>query len=195
MACDEVHKEGHCRLKLAGVEHCGLCGIAHYGHGRTCPHLNSEALVAKMIGSLKQSTEPRALVDEATKYLRGIRGDLVRRKKMKAMKDGAEAQGIAATPIPLGPTARPSYTPLAAPSPYLGGPPVFAHQMPMPQSYGYPSHPIQPAYPPQPPQSRPYAPTYPQSMAYQAQSEPQNPKNHTRPQTCTPFSLDLPLFC
>lgn len=41
-----------------------------------------------MLGSLKQSTEQRATVDEATKYLRGIRGDLVRRKKVQAIKNG-----------------------------------------------------------------------------------------------------------
>lgn len=87
LACNTSHPIGHCPMKLAGVEHCGLCGIAHFGHSRTCPHLNSEAQVAMMLGSLKESTEQRALVEEATKYLRGIRGDLVRRKKVQAMKD------------------------------------------------------------------------------------------------------------
>lgn len=87
LACKASHPVGHCPLKLAGVEHCGLCGIAHLGYSRNCPHLNSEAQVAMMLGSLKQSTEQRALVDEATKYLRGIRGDLVRRKKVQAMKN------------------------------------------------------------------------------------------------------------
>ena len=49
-----------------------------------------------MLGSLKESTEQRALVDEATKYLRGIRGDLVRRKKAQAMK---HSSSVHATPI------------------------------------------------------------------------------------------------
>jgi Chromatin remodeling factor Mit1 C-terminal Zn finger 2 len=70
-------------LKLAGVEHCGLCGIAHLGHGRTCPHLNSEIQVATLLGTLKESTEPSELIDRATKYLRMIRGDLVQRKSYR----------------------------------------------------------------------------------------------------------------
>ena len=90
VACDQHHPVGYCPLKLAGVEHCGLCGIAHFGYSRTCPHLNSEAQVAIMLGSLKESTEQRSLIEEATKYLRGIRGDLVRRKKLKAAKNSTE---------------------------------------------------------------------------------------------------------
>lgn len=78
---------GWCRLKLAGVEHCGLCGIAHLGHGRTCPHLNSEIQVATLLGTLKESTESHELKDKATKYLRMIRGDLVQRKRFQERKD------------------------------------------------------------------------------------------------------------
>ncbi|KAF3491762.1 chromatin remodeling factor [Arthroderma uncinatum] len=81
IACDHLHPIGYCQLRLAGIEHCGLCGIAHLGHARTCPHLNSELQVASMLGSLRQSTEPDHLVDAATKYLRGIRGHLVARRK------------------------------------------------------------------------------------------------------------------
>jgi chromodomain-helicase-DNA-binding protein 4 len=72
---------GWCRLKVAGIEHCGLCGLAHIGHGRTCPHLNSEVQVATLLGTLKESTESRELIEQATKYLRMIRGDLVQRKR------------------------------------------------------------------------------------------------------------------
>ena len=72
---------GWCRLKVAGIEHCGLCGLAHVGHGRTCPHLNSEVQVATLLGTLKESTESRELIEQATKYLRMIRGDLVQRKR------------------------------------------------------------------------------------------------------------------
>ncbi len=90
LACGENHAVGWCPLKRAGVEHCGLCGLAHFGHQRTCPHLNSELQVATMLGTLKQSSESPYLVEEATKYLRGIRGDLVRRKKAKAEKEERE---------------------------------------------------------------------------------------------------------
>lgn len=85
-ACDESHPLGWCRIKLAAVEHCGLCGIAHLGHGRTCPHLGSEAQVVTLLQTLKESTEPRELVDQAVKYLRMIRGDLVQRKRNREKK-------------------------------------------------------------------------------------------------------------
>ncbi|EEH45351.2 uncharacterized protein PADG_01501 [Paracoccidioides brasiliensis Pb18] len=98
VACDQVHPIGYCPLKLAGVEHCGICGIAHYGRGRTCPHLNSETQVALMLGSLKESPEQRTLVDEATKYLRGIRGDLVRRKRVKENKNATGSLPHSQTP-------------------------------------------------------------------------------------------------
>ena len=77
---------GWCRLKVSGVEHCGLCGLAHIGHGRTCPHLNSELQVATLLGTLKESTESHELIDKATKYLRMIRGDLVQRKRLQERK-------------------------------------------------------------------------------------------------------------
>ncbi|KAK2739860.1 hypothetical protein FQN57_006436 [Myotisia sp. PD_48] len=88
IACDKVHPVGYCLLRLAGVEHCGLCGSAHYGHGRACTHLNSELQVALMLGALKQSTESAIDVDLATKYLRGIRGGLVQRRRQELKKAG-----------------------------------------------------------------------------------------------------------
>ncbi|EGE00942.1 chromodomain helicase DNA binding protein, partial [Trichophyton tonsurans CBS 112818] len=87
VACDHLHPIGYCQLRLAGVEHCGLCGIAHLGHLRTCPHLQSELQVASMLGSLRQSTEASDLVEAATKYLRGIRGHLVAARKKAASQE------------------------------------------------------------------------------------------------------------
>lgn len=81
--CDERHPMGWCRLKIAGVEHCGLCGLAHLGHSRTCPHLNSESQVATLLQMLKESPEDHQLKDAATKYLRSIRGDLARKREKK----------------------------------------------------------------------------------------------------------------
>lgn len=82
-----MHPVGYCPLKLAGVEHCGLCGLAHLGHQRVCPHLNSEEQVSAMLQSLRQSTEPKFLVDAARQYLYGVKADL---KKKKAEKNKAE---------------------------------------------------------------------------------------------------------
>ncbi|KAJ9603867.1 hypothetical protein H2200_011388 [Cladophialophora chaetospira] len=86
-ACNEEHPMGWCRLKLAGVEHCGLCGIAHLGHSRTCPHLNNEAQVATLLQTLKESTERRELIEQATRYLRMVRSDLIQRKRARERKE------------------------------------------------------------------------------------------------------------
>lgn len=83
LACNHMHPVGYCPLKLAGVEHCGLCGIAHLGYSRVCPHLNSEEQILSMLQSLRQSTEPKWLVDSARHYLYTVKGDLVKRKKAK----------------------------------------------------------------------------------------------------------------
>ncbi|RAO68678.1 uncharacterized protein BHQ10_004690 [Talaromyces amestolkiae] len=84
LACNQMHPVGYCPLKLAGVEHCGLCGIAHLGYSRVCPHLNMEEQILSMLQSLRQSTEPKWLVDAARHYLYTVKGDLVKRKKAKA---------------------------------------------------------------------------------------------------------------
>ena len=91
-ACNEIHPMGWCRLKLAGVEYCGLCGLAHVGHGRTCPHLNSETQVTTLLETLKESTEPREMIELAQKYLRMIRGDLVQRKRKQESKQQEAAR-------------------------------------------------------------------------------------------------------
>ncbi|KAF2642782.1 hypothetical protein P280DRAFT_506129 [Massarina eburnea CBS 473.64] len=80
-ACQKQHPRGACSLKAAGVEHCGLCGLAHYGHARTCPHIKSETQVREMLEALKSSPEKKELVDAAKKYLRGVKGHLVQEKK------------------------------------------------------------------------------------------------------------------
>lgn len=92
-ACHKNHPQGACDLKVAGVEHCGLCGLAHYGHARTCPHIRSETQVREMLEALKNSPEKKELVDIATKYLRGVKGALVQQKKRDREKAAALAQG------------------------------------------------------------------------------------------------------
>ena len=100
VACDGYHAVGYCPLKVAGVEHCGLCGLAHYGHQRQCPHLNSEMQVRTMLQTLKNSTEPKPLIELAVKHLRGIRGDLVRRKKKRIQEAMAQEQAQSQHPPP-----------------------------------------------------------------------------------------------
>lgn len=88
-ACRKPHPVGACDLKVAGVEHCGLCGLAHYGHSRTCPHIKSETQVRAMLEALKNSPEKKELVDAAVKYLRGVKGTLVQQKKRDREKAAA----------------------------------------------------------------------------------------------------------
>jgi len=91
LICETYHHRGHCPLKLAGPEYCNICGMAHYGRARTCPHFKSETQVGAMLNALKQSTESRQLVDLAKKYLSGVKGTLVQGKKIKAEQAAARA--------------------------------------------------------------------------------------------------------
>ncbi|RII05200.1 chromodomain-helicase-DNA-binding protein 4 [Alternaria sp. MG1] len=95
-ACHKNHPSGACELKAAGVEHCGLCGLAHYGHSRTCPHIRSETQVREMLEALKNSPEKKELVDAAIKYLRGVKGTLVQQKK----RDREKAALAKGQPVP-----------------------------------------------------------------------------------------------
>ena len=89
LAC--MHVRGSCPLKVAGKEFCPLCGLAHYGHGRSCPHIKSETQVNAMISVLKQSFESKQLVDAAIKYLRGVKSTLVQQKERKKEIESKEA--------------------------------------------------------------------------------------------------------
>lgn len=104
-----MHPQGACPLKIAGVEYCGLCGLAHYGIQRVCPHLNSETQVREMINAVRNSAEPPHVVEAAMKYLRGLKGNLVQAKKKKKEK----AMGIVPGPGPgqvvSANAARPAY--------------------------------------------------------------------------------------
>ncbi|KAI5295902.1 hypothetical protein KEM55_005995, partial [Ascosphaera atra] len=89
-ACTQEHDQGYCPLKLAGVEYCALCGSAHFGQGRTCPHFRSEEHVVSLLSTLKTSVEHHGLVAEAARYLRGVLGDIRRRKKAGKPVDAGE---------------------------------------------------------------------------------------------------------
>ncbi|KAK4991766.1 hypothetical protein LTR50_001583 [Elasticomyces elasticus] len=92
MVCQNSHRTGSCPLKLAGVEICNICGIAHFGRARECPHVQSETQVRAMLLALSYSNEPAHLVAEAKRYLQGVKGHLVQRKKILAEKNAAAAQ-------------------------------------------------------------------------------------------------------
>lgn len=100
LACDTEHLVGHCPLKHAGVESCPLCGIAHYGHFRTCPHLSSLTQCRRMLEALKQSPEPAAEKKVAKQYVVGIIGDLTRRRRLEEKKGQQEAGVQSANTFP-----------------------------------------------------------------------------------------------
>ncbi|KAL9638931.1 MAG: hypothetical protein Q9164_001240 [Protoblastenia rupestris] len=83
IACGESHALGFCPLKIAGVEYCNLCGLAHYGFARTCPHLSSVTQLRAMMEAIRHSPESSELKELAKKRVVGIIGDLNQRKRRK----------------------------------------------------------------------------------------------------------------
>ncbi|OBT95840.2 hypothetical protein VE01_06068 [Pseudogymnoascus verrucosus] len=99
LACDSMHAVGQCPLKRSGVEHCGLCGMAHYGFIQSgseaaCPKFSSETQVRLMLDSLKMSTEPKEIIEPARMYLRGVIGNLVKKKKKDLELQAARSRPI-----------------------------------------------------------------------------------------------------
>ena len=82
-ACDNYHRKGRCPLKLAGVEKCPLCGIAHYGRGRICPHINSITQLQAMHEALKQSPEHPDVKELAKKKVTGLIGSIRQKRRME----------------------------------------------------------------------------------------------------------------
>lgn len=135
-ACHKQHPQGACELKIAGVEHCGLCGLAHFGIGRTCPHIRSETQVREMLLALKNSPEDKALIDAATKYLRGVKGHLVQAKKKEKEKTIAPSAGSGGVP-----TGNMGATNLERPPLYNPGQPQHAQAQ-----YAQHAQPMQPVH-------------------------------------------------
>lgn len=82
-ACGQYHYVGNCPLKAAGVEHCGLCGLAHFGVPGACPHMKSGTQVRLMLDALRTSTEPQELVHQARNNLRAVLTDLIQAKNQR----------------------------------------------------------------------------------------------------------------
>ena len=93
IACGGSHDTGYCPLKIAGVEHCNLCGLAHYGVQRTCPHFGSVTQLRAMVEAIKQSPESAELKEMAKRRIVGIIGDLNQRKRKKQEAKMSRANG------------------------------------------------------------------------------------------------------
>ena len=91
VACENHHPTGQCPLKAAGVEYCPLCGIAHYGRGRTCPHINSVTQLQAMHEAIKLSPESVELKELAKKKVTGLIGSIRQKRRFgeeaRATKD------------------------------------------------------------------------------------------------------------
>ncbi|CAI7567823.1 unnamed protein product [Penicillium glandicola] len=95
VACHQRHVPGRCPLRHAGVEFCGLCGLAHWGARRACPHLHSGVQVTRMLEALEKSTEAPSLILGAKRYLQGILKSVARaaREQQKSsLAASAESQ-------------------------------------------------------------------------------------------------------
>ena len=160
-ACHKSHPSGACELKAAGVEHCGLCGLAHYGHGRICPHIRSETQVREMLQALKNSPEKKELVEVAVKYLRGVKGTLVQQKKRDREKAEGRNQNMAATNSAITLATGRSGQLIVGGGP-LPAPPDGVQKPPHPKQYTKHGQGMYKPYVPPPPQSVAPQRTYPQ---------------------------------
>ncbi len=97
IACKSIHREGYCPLKLAGPEKCNLCGIAHFGHARVCPHIASVTQLRAMLEAIKQSTEPADVKALAKLKVTGILGDLNQRRR-RAAEAAAQKNPLSTAP-------------------------------------------------------------------------------------------------
>ena len=119
IACNESHNTGYCPLKIAGVEYCNLCGLAHYGVARTCPHLNSVTQLRAMVDAIKQSSEPSELKELARKRIVGIIGDLNQRKRKK--QEAQLKRDVVVPPLPAAEANDAAGSPASCLSPRLRG--------------------------------------------------------------------------
>ncbi len=77
-----------------------LCGLPHYGHARTCPHIGSVTQLRLMVDALKQSPEQADLVAIAKKKVVGLIGNINqdKRKREQLLEEGEVHQVGTAEP-------------------------------------------------------------------------------------------------
>lgn len=136
LACGEPHYPGACPSKRAGVEHCPLCGLAHFGKRRACPHLQLPTQIHRMLEALSESKEDPKLVAMATKYLRGILTSDAQRQRLKstmaagAVQHSGPSQRATASFLQAPPTSasvptRVAQQDLPPAAQHLGGEPAY----------------------------------------------------------------------
>ncbi|EWC44155.1 hypothetical protein DRE_06980 [Drechslerella stenobrocha 248] len=95
--CRGQHMPGECPLREVVPERCGLCGIAHFGEGATCPHLSSITQINLMLDAIKDSNDAPELKAAAKNILRARRTALIQQRKLKQAKaERSAAEAMAA---------------------------------------------------------------------------------------------------
>lgn len=80
--CKAEHPVGECPQQQGGLEHCGLCSIAHLSVSRKCPQTATEVQLRLMLDSLKHSTEPKEHLAATKQLLKRELAERIRRKKL-----------------------------------------------------------------------------------------------------------------
>lgn len=160
LACNNSHGShppGYCPLKLAGNEHCNLCGLAHFGIPGICPNLSNELACRTMMRQLKDSPETPAVKKASAQHLRGIISGLVQKDREKILQQGRPQGRGTALGVP-GSYVSPYIPPAAGNDPLMRVPYVFEPSLGN-NAFGY-SGSLQGLVPPVPPASQ--SPTIPQ---------------------------------
>lgn len=85
------HEVGYCPLKLAGVEYCNLCGLAHFAIPGSCITLKAKERFSEINEALKKSPEADATAKAARKILRKLKADIVERERRTGEQGQSEA--------------------------------------------------------------------------------------------------------
>lgn len=81
--CSNKHRPGLCPLRNVPVQRCPACGYCHIHAGRVCPIFQNVKAIDAIQRRLNESPESIAVVTAAKVYVRGVRGNLVKRTKVK----------------------------------------------------------------------------------------------------------------
>ncbi|CAG8371541.1 unnamed protein product [Penicillium salamii] len=98
-ACQQIHWAGSCPLRLAGLEFCRLCGLAHYGYRRVCPRFQSVEQIQRLLQALDLSPEEPQLISLARKYLQTCLRSIQSRENRIASAAQASAQSLTSPSI------------------------------------------------------------------------------------------------
>ena len=80
--CERIHIYGQCPLRNVKVDRCPGCGYHHFHMQRLCPLLQSLETVEEIRKRLRESTEDRAIVRAASRYISSVRADYQLRERL-----------------------------------------------------------------------------------------------------------------